>query len=83
MQFGLMYSFIVPPGATMTHQETFREMDRLVPLAEELGFGSFQTTEHHFQKNGWAPSPLLLLAQAAGLTERMRLGAKRLGLPPY
>lgn len=83
MQFGLMYSFIVPPGATMTHQETFREMDRLVPLAEELGFGSFQTTEHHFQKNGWAPSPLLLLAQAAGLTERMRLVTNVLLLPLY
>lgn len=83
MQFGLMYSFIVPPGAAMTHLDTFREMDRLLPLAESLGFDSFQTTEHHFQGNGWAPSPLLLLAQAAGLTRRLRLVTNILVLPLY
>lgn len=83
MRFGLMYSFIVPPGAPMTHRDTFREMDRLLPLAEQLGFGSFQTTEHHFQTNGWAPSPLLVLAQAAGLTRRLRLVTNVLVLPLY
>jgi alkanesulfonate monooxygenase SsuD/methylene tetrahydromethanopterin reductase-like flavin-dependent oxidoreductase (luciferase family) len=83
MRFGLMYSFIVPPGATMSHRDTFREMDRLLPLAERLGFASFQTTEHHFQDNGWAPSPLLVLAQAAGLTARMRLVTNVLVLPLY
>jgi alkanesulfonate monooxygenase SsuD/methylene tetrahydromethanopterin reductase-like flavin-dependent oxidoreductase (luciferase family) len=83
MQFGLMYSFVAPPGAKMSHLDTFREMDRLVPLAEELGFGSFQTTEHHFQNNGWAPSPLLLLAHAAGLAKHMRLVANVLLLPLY
>ncbi len=83
MRFGLMYSFIVPPGSTMTHLDTFREMDTLLPLAETLGFDSFQTTEHHLQANGWAPSPLLLLAQAAGLTRRMRLVTNILVLPLY
>ncbi len=83
MRFGLMYSFIVPPGASMSHRDTFREMDRLVPRAEELGFHSFQTTEHHFQDNGWAPSPLLVLAQAAGLSTRMRLVTNILVLPLY
>lgn len=83
MNFGLMYSFIVPPGSSMTHLDTFREMDRLVPLAEDVGFHSFQTTEHHLQSNGWTPSPLLVLAQAAGLTRRMRLVTNVLLLPLY
>ena len=72
MKFGLMYSFITPRNGAISHLETFDELKRLLPLAESLGFDSFQTTEHHFQDNGWAPSPLTILATAAGLTERMR-----------
>ncbi len=83
MKFGLMYSFIVPPGSKMTHLDTFREMDHLIPLAESLGYDSFQTTEHHFQDNGWAPSPLPILAKAAGLTKTMRLVTNILVLPLY
>lgn len=73
MKFSIMYSFVVPPGSAMSHQDTFREMDRLLPLCEELGYHGFHTTEHHFQYNGWAPNPLLVLAHAAGQTLRMRL----------
>jgi alkanesulfonate monooxygenase SsuD/methylene tetrahydromethanopterin reductase-like flavin-dependent oxidoreductase (luciferase family) len=83
MKFGIMYSFIFPPGSSMTHRDTFREMDRLLPLAEDLGFDAFHTTEHHFQDNGWAPSPLVVLAQAAGLTKRMRLVTNIIVLPLY
>lgn len=83
MKFGLMYSFIVPPGSSMTHLDTFRELPALLPLAETLGYDSFQTTEHHLQSNGWAPSPLVVLAQAAGLTRRMRLVTNILILPLY
>ena len=83
MKFGLMYSFIVPPGSNMTHRDTFAELERLLPLAESVGFDSFQTTEHHFQDNGWAPSPLMVLAKAAGLSKRMRLVTNILVLPLY
>ena len=83
MRFGLLYSFITPANGAVSHQATFREMDRLVPLAESLGFDSFQTTEHHFQHNGWAPSPLLVLAHAGGLTTRLRLVTNVLLLPLY
>jgi alkanesulfonate monooxygenase SsuD/methylene tetrahydromethanopterin reductase-like flavin-dependent oxidoreductase (luciferase family) len=83
MKFGLMYSFITPADGSVSHHHTFREMDRLVPLAESLGFDSFHTTEHHFQPNGWAPSPLMVLAHAAGLTRRMRLVTNVLLLPLY
>lgn len=83
MQFGLMYSFIVPPDGSMSHLDTFKEMDKLLPLAESLGFTGFHTTEHHCQDNGWAPSPLLVLARAAGLTQHMRLVTNVLLLPLY
>lgn len=83
LRFGLMYSFLVSPRGGPSHRETFGEMDRLLPLAESLGFDSFQTTEHHFQANGWAPSPLLVLARAAGLTRSMRLVTNVLVLPLY
>ncbi len=83
MEFGLLYSFITPANGAISHHATFREMDALLPLAETLGFHSFQTTEHHFQHNGWAPSPLAVLAYAAGLTRRMRLATNVLLLPLY
>ncbi|HMM78304.1 MAG TPA: LLM class flavin-dependent oxidoreductase [Gammaproteobacteria bacterium] len=83
MRFGLLYSFITPADGSVSHQATFREMDTLLPLAESLGFDSFQTTEHHFQHNGWAPSPLVVLAHASGLTRRLRLVTNVLLLPLY
>ncbi len=83
MKISLMYSFVCPPGAAITPLATFREMDRLLPLAEALGFYAFHTTEHHFQFNGWAPSPLLVLAKAAGLTQRMKLVTNVLLAPLY
>ncbi len=73
MKFSIMFSFVYPPEGPMSHLGTFAEMDRLLPLIEELGFEAFHTTEHHFQNNGWAPSPLMVLAKAAGLTKSIRL----------
>ena len=83
MKFGLMYSFLTPASGAVSHRATFRELDELLPLAESLGFEGFHTTEHHFQHNGWAPSPLSILAYAAGLTRRMRLVTNVLLLPLY
>lgn len=73
MKFSIMFSFLAPPGATLTHLETFRELDRLVPLIEQFGYHGFHVTEHHFQAEGWLPSPLMVLAKAAGLSRRVRL----------
>ncbi len=73
VKFSIMFSFVAPPGASPTHLETFREMDRLLPLIESLGYAGFHVSEHHFQDDGWVPSPLMVLAKAAGLTKRLRL----------
>lgn len=73
MKFSLLFSFMTLPGSNVTHLDTFREMDELIPLAEELGYHAIHVSEHHFQNNGWSPIPLMALAKAAGLTKRMRL----------
>lgn len=83
MKFGLMYSFVILPGSPMSHLDTFREMDGLIPLAEELGFDAFHTTEHHFQDIGWLANPLLVLAKAAGMTKTMKLVTNVMLMPLY
>lgn len=83
MKFSIMFSFVVPPDFEMSRQESYAEMKQLLPLAEELGYDSFHTTEHHFQFNGWCPSPLIVLGAAAALTERMRLVTNILVVPLY
>jgi alkanesulfonate monooxygenase SsuD/methylene tetrahydromethanopterin reductase-like flavin-dependent oxidoreductase (luciferase family) len=73
MKFSLMLSFVSRPADAAAHRETIKQLDRLAPLAEALQFHALHITEHHFQNDGWLPSPLLVLAKAAGLTRRMRL----------
>jgi alkanesulfonate monooxygenase SsuD/methylene tetrahydromethanopterin reductase-like flavin-dependent oxidoreductase (luciferase family) len=83
-RFGIQFSFVMIPGfSPAAQQQAYAEMTELLPLAEELGFDAFHTTEHHFQHNGWCPSPLIVLAAAAGLTRRMRLVSNVLLVPLY
>lgn len=49
--------------------------------AERLGFDSLWLPESHFAARGACPSPLLLLAAAAGRTHRLRLGTTSYLLP--
>jgi alkanesulfonate monooxygenase SsuD/methylene tetrahydromethanopterin reductase-like flavin-dependent oxidoreductase (luciferase family) len=73
MKFSVMFSLVAPPELSVAHLDTFREFKQLVPLIEDLGFHGVHVTEHHFQADGFVPSPLLMLAQAAGLTRRIKL----------
>ncbi len=73
MKFSVMFSFVAPEGGLLSHRESFAQMAEVLPLAESLGYHGVHITEHHFQEDGWLPSPLLALAMAAGLTKRMRL----------
>lgn len=52
-------------------------------LAEELGFDSYWTAEHHFSAYGNVPSPLLLLTAVASRTSRVHLGSAVVLAPFY
>jgi len=73
MKFSVIFSFVAPPGSGTTFIDTLREFRQLCPVIEQLGYHGIQVTEHHFQPDGFLPSPLMVLAQASGLTSRVRL----------
>jgi probable F420-dependent oxidoreductase len=83
MDFGLMFSFQAPPGQGIASAEPYRDMLRCLPVAEELGFSSVHVASHHVQPDGFCPSPLVALAGAAAVTERMRLATGVLLVPLY
>ena len=59
---------------------------RLARMADELGFGSYWATEHHFFGYSMCPDNLQWLAQVAGCTERILLGTGAVIVPwndPY
>jgi alkanesulfonate monooxygenase SsuD/methylene tetrahydromethanopterin reductase-like flavin-dependent oxidoreductase (luciferase family) len=73
VKFSVVFSLIAPPGSATTHAQTFREFRQFCPLVEELGYHGIHVTEHHFQADGWVPSPLVMLAHASAVTKRVRL----------
>ena len=54
-----------------------------LPRGEELGYDSVFAASHHVQPDGWCPSPLIPMAAAAAVTERMRIGTGVLLVPLY
>jgi probable F420-dependent oxidoreductase len=55
--------------------DVYREMLALARLAEEVGFDSFWVSSHHGAPNSHLPSPIVLLAAVAAVTQRIELGA--------
>jgi alkanesulfonate monooxygenase SsuD/methylene tetrahydromethanopterin reductase-like flavin-dependent oxidoreductase (luciferase family) len=49
--------------------------------AEAYGFDSIVVAEHHFQEDGYIPSPYIVLGGIAARTKRLRLGAGVRPLP--
>jgi probable F420-dependent oxidoreductase len=83
MRFGLAFGFVTPPAQALTWQAAARDFVRGARLAEELGYDTVGVVEHHFQPDGYLPSPLVALAAAAGVTERVRLETNILLVPLY
>lgn len=73
MKFGLSFSVIVPPDGPLSWSQAAQDMVRLAPEVEALGFDSLHVLEHHFQKDGWNPSPLLTLAAVSAVTTTLGL----------
>ena len=52
--------------------ETYDSRLKLLELYDKAGFGTYHLTEHHFTPLGLAPSPLIFLAAASRITQRIR-----------
>jgi alkanesulfonate monooxygenase SsuD/methylene tetrahydromethanopterin reductase-like flavin-dependent oxidoreductase (luciferase family) len=67
------------------YQQILEELRKLVVLAEQAGFDVFSTTEHHFHSEGYEASvaPLLLYADLAARTERIKFASLGLVLPAW
>jgi alkanesulfonate monooxygenase SsuD/methylene tetrahydromethanopterin reductase-like flavin-dependent oxidoreductase (luciferase family) len=71
---------ILIPGTPHGAPEKLDELVELIVLAEELGYDGVWITEHHGSIYG-RPSPAVILAAAAGRTQRIRLGVAVIVLP--
>jgi len=62
------------PRDRRTDAELYREAVELCVLAEQAGFDSVWTSEHHFVDDGYMPSLLVVSAAIAQATERVSIG---------
>ncbi|WP_375476390.1 LLM class flavin-dependent oxidoreductase [uncultured Jatrophihabitans sp.] len=76
MEFGLLYEWQMPFGVSREDESThFLQMFEQIKLAEEVGFTTLFSVEHHFLESfSHASAPEVLLAWAAANTTRMRIG---------
>src|SRR5213082_715393 len=80
MKFGLYASIANPPRGE--HLE--RSIDEVIAeaqLAEACGFDSCFFGEHHQDKDGFLPSPLIVATAVAAQTRRLRVGTSVILLP--
>jgi alkanesulfonate monooxygenase SsuD/methylene tetrahydromethanopterin reductase-like flavin-dependent oxidoreductase (luciferase family) len=76
MEFGLLYEWQMPAGISRSDEsESFRQMIEQVRLAEQVGFKSVWSVEHHFLENfSHASAPEVLLSWIAAQTSTIRIG---------
>ena len=80
MKFGLYSSIANPPRG----ENLDRSIDEVIAeaqLAEASGFDSCFFGEHHQDKDGFLPSPLIVAAVVAARTSRLRVGTSVILLP--
>ncbi len=83
MQFGLFNLMGIAERGGAAASEMLRATREMVRLAEAVGFDAAWFAEHHFSNFSVCPSPLLMTAHCAAVTERIRLGPAVLVLPFY
>ena len=80
MKFGL-YSSIADPPAGGNLARCVEEVMDEAQLAEEHGFDSCFFGEHHQDRDGFLPSPLIVATAVASRTRRLKVGTSVILLP--
>ena len=80
MKFGL-YSSIADPPAGENLARCVEEVMDEAQLAEEQGFDSCFFGEHHQDRDGFLPSPLIVATAVASRTRRLKVGTSVILLP--
>lgn len=71
----------VPERAARSDREIFKEEINIARIADESGFDSVWTIEHHFTPYTMVTNPLQYLTYVAGITRRVDLGTMVTVLP--
>jgi alkanesulfonate monooxygenase SsuD/methylene tetrahydromethanopterin reductase-like flavin-dependent oxidoreductase (luciferase family) len=76
VEFGLLYEWQMPAGVSRADESRhFLQMMEQIKLAEELGFSSVWSVEHHFLESfSHASAPEVLLSWIAAQTSKIRIG---------
>ena len=82
MEFGI-FILMQQRGYHQTSAEVLRAAVEQTVAADQAGFDTAWYAEHHFSNYGLCPSPLMMVAHMAGLTQRIRLGSAVCVLPMY
>lgn len=82
MRFGLFCLMSVHgnPGGV---RGVIRDAERLVQMADEIGFQTAWFAEHHFSNYSISVSPLMMGARFSALTKQIRMGTGVIVLPLY
>lgn len=73
--------FFFQGGADRTDHEVYAQQLEFLGQAEDRGFESIWTAEHHFTRYQMMPNPVQFLTYAAAQTKRAKLGSMVMVLP--
>ena len=81
LNFGLLLPFRNPKKWARSFADIYAEHIDSAVYAEELGYDTIWTTEHHFSEDGWSPSLLPILSAIGARTTTIRIGTFVIVLP--